>query len=454
MIVFLITMLLYGCGGGGGGGGPQSPVTQAVSSTQQATDSQQTTSSQQTTTPQQGSNTSVVSSRQPEASPLGRSVKLNNYNNWHFTNSNGWSKEQMLNVLANMGNVCFTELWDNVTPTSVRAYNPSAKIYRIYDLCVKNNWDSDWSNSKDTSRLQTPLTKAQIDANDWWLRDGDGNIVKESGNTWFMDVGKPGFKEAFLANMLERLNGKGFDGVVFDYWMCSIGGDSSYSWLRINPTSNAYANPNDWYTKAWQPFITYVMSGLHAAGYRVVANCAGDYGTGDYKQIWQRSQIDGVIYEQWQVNWGDNGGGWLNGSVIEQRINALAHDPLEMWTSDGAVLPNDPDYDRKTTLGLAMYYIGIPTSQDKRAYGHTYDRKVFWERLWDLNIGTPVESAVKQSGRYMWTRKFTQGVVLFNYEESSQLTYTLDGSYHDMNGKTYSGTVTVEPHTALILAKG
>jgi len=70
--------------------------------------------------------------------------------------------------------------------------------------------------------LQTPLTKAEIDKNDWWLRDGLGQKIGKEGNVWFIDPGKPGLKEAFVKAILERNEGKGFDGIVFDYWYPSI----------------------------------------------------------------------------------------------------------------------------------------------------------------------------------------------------------------------------------------
>jgi hypothetical protein len=262
-------------------------------------------------------------------------------------------------------------------------------------------------------------------------------------------VGKPGFKEAYLEATLSRMAGKGFDGIVFDYWWPGL--TDINDWMRSHPRPAAYPTDADWFNNAWKPFIEYVTRGIRSSGYRIIGNCVGEYNTTDPAYQWQRSKVDGVIYEQFAVGWPQQGGNWLPGSVIERRIDSFSKDPLEVWATDYGLQNTLPEFDQKRHAALAMYYVSVPVSQEKRSYYYINNRMVFWDPLWDFNIGTPSENAVKMAGKYFWSRKYSQGMVLLNYEGSESISFTLDRSYKDADGKVYSGTVTVHPHTGLIL---
>lgn len=396
-----------------------------------------------------------------EEVPEARSVRLHTYNMWHFgtTSDSAEVLEQRLEILAKRDNIAFTELmewpnevsgWSKLSPQSILAINPNAKIYRLYDLTVKNTWDTDWNDPSDTRRLQTPLTRTVIDANDWWLRDGDGQIVKENEKTWLLDPGKPGFKEALLEGILTRSGDKGFDGFVFDYhglhyikrWITDRG-------LKAPP---AYPDNDEWFTKALQPAFDYLFDGLKREGSRIIVNCPGEFGATDWMQDWMRSRIDGAVYEQGAVGWA---GEWLPGSWIERRINSITNDPLEVWVGDGGVVDEDPEYDRKKLVSLAMYYIAIPTSQNQssRSYHHKGTGEVYWDPLWDFYIGEPVAPASKDPEKYFWSRQYSEGIVLLNYESSDSITYVFNGTYYDSSGEPIVGSVTLPAHTGFILFK-
>ncbi|HET6453343.1 MAG TPA: putative glycoside hydrolase [Armatimonadota bacterium] len=356
--------------------------------------------------------------------------------------------------MAKRDNICCGE-GSPVTPEKIKALNPDAKVYCLYDLLCKNIWDSDWKDPSNTERMQTPLTRRMIDRNNWWLRGVEGTIAKENDSTWLLDVGKPGFKEAYLDGALSRMDGKSFDGVVFDYLWPSA--SSLKQVLKLEGLQD-YPSDDEWFYRAWKPFFEHVVTGLQKAGYRVIGNCAGEYGTIGLKTIWQRSKVDGTIYEQGAVDWRGNNGAWLPGNIIERRIKALASDPLEVWfanngiIADNPAVPDTPDFKRKVVVSLAMYYIGIPASQEKRSYDYAYDWKPFWDPLWDLYIGEPVERAIKTPGKYFWSRKFTCGVVLLNYESQETINFSLDGEYRNPAGERVTGEISITPHTALILA--
>lgn len=387
------------------------------------------------------------------------SESINNYGTWGIgsTSDSASVLQARLNLLGKRNFVTFGENaewpndvsgWSKLTPMSIKAINPNAKVYRYYTLMFKDFNDSDWNKASDTRRMNGLLDHTTVDANDWWLRDGDGNIVPSSRGRYY-DVGKPGFKEAYLKAILDRNAGKGFDGVLLDIWCPRI----SVNWFAngyftTHPLPAAYKTDADWLNNAWKPFIQYVVDGLHAAGYRVIGNCVGEYDTGDPNYIWQRSVVDGTVYEQWAVNWD---GSWLSGSTMERRINDLRSEPLETWITDAGLKSSLSDYDQRHAVALAAFLIGTTGDLTKQSYGNSYDSgNPFWRSLWDVNVGTPSELAVKMSGRYFWSRQFSGGIVLLNYDSES-VSFSLPGTYADMAGATYFGSISVPAHTGLIL---
>lgn len=412
---------------------------------------------------------------QADTAPVNRIVRLNTYNMWSIVSSpdhlDPVKLESSINTLAKRENVNYTEGgehvnstsgWSKLTPDSLKKINPNIKVYRTYDLVVKSTWESDWNNPDDTSRMQFPLTRAKINdpdnirngqfninaTDDWWLRDANNQVVKENNDIWFVDIGRPGLKELFVDAVIQRNAGKGFDGMVFDYWWPGIKWPmEKYDW--VFPPKH-YANESEWF-EVWQDFIDLLTTRLHEQNYRIIGNCAGEANTDNPHQIWQRSKIDGTIYEQWVVDWPQNGGIWLPAKTIEKRINAFNSDPLEAWSADYGLQTKLPDFAQKNLAGLAMYYIAIPQDSSKRSFNYYNESKVFWDPLWDYSIGNPVSaSSTKASGKYFWSRKFTEGIVLFNYDSES-ISYTLDKKYIDINGKEYSGSIILASHTGLIL---
>jgi hypothetical protein len=357
----------------------------------------------------------------------------------------------MLQVQARKDSILTTESWPVSAPSAMKSINPRAKVYCYYTLSAKTFNDVDGAMPDGTIQQRNPVSKALIDSNDWWLRDGNGQVVEEMSNCWFVDVGKPGYKEAFLSSLLTRLAGRNLDGVIFDYWTPGLQTGYIAGFFKNRPLPAAYPTDQDFFTKAWQPFIEYVMTGVRQAGYRVIGNCAGEYNSGNARSDWQRQYVDGTVYEQFAVDWPNRGGNWLSGSTINNRINRFANDPLEAWSADYGLSMADPLYSQKLNASLAMYYIAIPMSQANRSYGEYGNCKIFWESIWDVQIGVPSASFVKKSANYFWSRKYTQGLVLLNYEADATISYKLDRAYYTPDGNKLKGTISVPPHTGMIL---
>lgn len=387
-------------------------------------------------------------------------------------------------ILAKFNDVILTEAWDlqGVTPAKLKALNPNLKVYRLYTLNLKPTWDSDWNNPFDASKYQFPIPREKINdpnnirggaldlkaTDDWWMRDANGSVVKESDSQWFVDIGKVGIKELYLEAVLARNSGKGFDGVVFDYW--SVWMISTWLSKKGLPVPEKYdvvkdsdpTNDGDkdalWYENAWKPFITYVMNGIHAAGYQIMGNCAGEYDSGNVRLDYKRSLVDGTVYEQGSIGWPETGSNWLSGLIIEKRLNALYADPLTVMVGTYGLRSSDTAFSQKQVVDLALHYMGLPqdpTLRAKRSYHYYKDGGIFWDALWIFKIGVPSAEKVKISDKYAWSRKFTDGIVLVNYGDSNdsteQVTFVIDKTYKDPNGNEYTRTVTLPAHTGLIL---
>jgi hypothetical protein len=68
-----------------------------------------------------------------------------------------------------------------------------------------------------------------------------------------------------------------------------------------------------------------------------------------------------------------------------------------------------------------------------------------------MYIGPPIESARKQAGLYAWSRKFSQGMVLLNFEMAKDVEFTLDKTYLSYSRARYTGSVTLPARTGLVL---
>jgi hypothetical protein len=162
--------------------------------------------------------------QQPDAGsspPVKRSVRLNGYHILGMGSSSDspdiltsrlemWAKRDLVVYSEGAEWVNDVSGWPKLTPQSLKKLNPNIEVYRYWTLMAKAEWEPDWHYSKAENnrndqdhkkrwlRWNCPLNKATIDKYDWWLRDGSGEVVKETSTIRLLDVGKPGFKEAYV----------------------------------------------------------------------------------------------------------------------------------------------------------------------------------------------------------------------------------------------------------------
>lgn len=386
-------------------------------------------------------------------------IRLNNYNNWVHPKPTDADYAERVASLVKRDRIVMSEGYEQgsaLTPESLRAMNPDTKVYRLFTLTCKCRWESDWNYDREwhsQNCLTNPVPYQTIVKNDWWLRDGAGDVVCEHEGCWLVDVGKPGYKEAMLTAILARMAGKAHDGIVFDYH----GAGAWHAYIGWNATKSlqGYAS-QDAYAQATDEMLAYVMSGIKAqTDLEIVGNCAGMYIN---PNVWQqsfRTMVDGNIYELMTINGQYNR---ISEQELERNILSLLDDPMEVWTSEfgligpESVLDEDPEYNQKFMASVAAYYMGLPQDavlRERRSYGAYNNSRVFWEPMFDLDLGQPLARPVKISSG-VWRREYTKGLVLLNWS-AVPAAYDISGSYKYLSGQRARTRVTLEPKTALFL---
>lgn len=366
--------------------------------------------------------------------PTNYAFKGNNYGNWYSTRT-GYTAAELLALIVKRDDVM---LWERLysagyTPAAIKAVNPSAKCYAYYRLMNKNTTED--ANSAGQSG---PVAYATIDAADGWLKDAEGAICTEDASNYYVDIGASGYAAAYLAAILARLSGKGYDGVVLDYWWYPTRFEESWE-------GGTYADEDAYFT-AFLAFATTVVNGLKAAGYRVIGNQVGEYSATDSIRTAQRALVDGVVYEKGAFGWS---GDYLEGSEIEQRMTDFQADTLEVWFQNGGLFDTDADIEQKKRLALGMYYCCVPTGRTDRNFNYQNAGRIYWDTQFDYSIGYPLGDAVKGTG-YSWQREWSQGTVLFNYTNAA-VDFTTETELTGDDGTVYAaGTVSVPAYSAII----
>ena len=123
---------------------------------------------------------------------LTRSVKLNSYNSWMMIDPiYKRDPDKLQTALRTMAQhdivllpeqewVNLTPGWDKLSVASLRNLNPNIRVYGYY-RCAKSSIEADWGKEQDqvpeNPGLDCPIPYHEIRNNNWWLRDGNGNIV-------------------------------------------------------------------------------------------------------------------------------------------------------------------------------------------------------------------------------------------------------------------------------------
>jgi hypothetical protein len=163
----------------------------------------------------------------------------------------------------------------------------------------------------------------------------------------------------------------------------------------------------------------------------------------------------------------------LKGGVIECFVRApnspiASYGSVSNWKKNVDILV-DSAVKRKKILAVTKVWVTATQAEKNKWHmfalasfllGHQprytsfeflYDQShVFDHPYWNTDLGAPL-APYRSSSSGLYRRRFTRGLVLVNPTTSS-LSKTLRGTYTNIaTGNTLSGTITVQPHTGIIL---
>ncbi len=228
------------------------------------------------------------------------------------------------------------------------------------------------------------------------------------------------------------------------------------------------AHPSDpVYVQAMREWLEWMRRRINAAGARVIMNV--DYGRGgeaDFISI--ASAADMVLNEASFVNqycskqdyhYQDDVPGrpdpdvWTERfttfrTVARQRGLVLTHSCTASQIQPGVVSWAIANYllVRGPHTFIAFYY--GQTSPTTRSL--VIERPEF-----NVQIGSPAGEPTRISGTKMWSRPYTNGIVLVNPSATTPHSTTLPpGTYRDLEGNIMQGRITLSPTTGLVLLYG
>jgi len=307
--------------------------------------------------------------------------------------------------------------------------------------------------------------------NNWILRDTSGNYVKAYGESaYYVDFGNPAY-HTWLANWYEGYIGQyGLDGASLDNWFCESSVWYYTSQTPINPrTGNQWTNQQ--ICDAFKA-MTLKVKQVIGSGKHVLLN--GVYnGNSFYTSGRNQYFIDGILNggsdalmsEGWISSY--DASEWYSEETWKKGID------FTVWMEDnfqgdyfmticadesffsGNNFPPDmteAQYQQYVTYCYASRLLTVKQLTAIMCFGY-YIENAYPQSLFKIKIGTPSESYNILGSSHVYARKFTGGMVLVNPTYDSY-TVTIGSGYKNaVTGSFVSSTLTVQPHTSLILTK-
>jgi hypothetical protein len=312
--------------------------------------------------------------------------------------------------------------------------------------------------------------------NNWILKDANGNFLYDVKipSLFLVDKGNPSYQE-WAAQWLKRyIDQYGFDGVYEDCsgypWIGENCFDSNWwaGWagVPVNPlTGNGYTD-QEWRNaeiSLANKIKSYIDSKL------LIQNgvfCGSFFFKRPYSDILLQSRVDGTVSEGWMLDL--NQAQWYTESQWQDAIN------FELWMGNNlfpqksagtfmAVCQNAAPLDESAAFlpagctnsqyALFVYgslLLGVTTTGDIYLNLGLYSDTYYVQNLHAIDVGLPTNDYYVISGTHVYTRDFTNAKVIVN---PTNISYTaiLGGTYQSTDGTSIGSSITVYPHTAVIL---
>jgi len=310
----------------------------------------------------------------------------------------------------------------------------------------------------------------------WLLRDANGAPIAISFGSLVqshaVDISNADYQRDWVQNAVAQITKQGYDGVCVDhvsefYYHFGRFGFGPANPVRVLDDKGElvpkFSNSTEW-DAARVDFIKNVATGIKSAvpGGKVILNsgCGTDWARYPWSEFVK--YVDGIVNEC-AFYYADDSrvpytlGNYRGRAYWEQTLRDMALAAAMPRPFVSIVQTRIEENDTaKLRFSLASYLLGAYDSSFFAAdsfhcvswdeYNHVFDSPDY-----DLRIGTPVSAyRLDQSGVYV--RNFTGGLVLVNPDQYASYTYSLTGTYVDLDRRTVRpGAKTLGPLSAMIL---
>jgi hypothetical protein len=291
----------------------------------------------------------------------------------------------------------------------------------------------------------------------WYARDAYGQPVssKSEGN-WLMDVSNQSWIQDRVQTCTSYISASGYDGCYVDMLGASSVAAGYVSSPPVNPATKQL-----WTSQDWLAATSKLGAAVKSANpsRMVVGN-----GLQNGRQYFSSPDATSVLLNGVD---GGNAQGWIRGAG--EAINSFPSaanwkQDVDMLVDAGAkgksvvtmtkvwgVNATQDQIDAVHRFALASFLLGTDGNQYFDFDANQTDGAVVPDHPYDhVNVGQPTGAYALKSNVYV--RYFTNGVSVVNASKTNAYTFTLDGTYRNLQGQSMS-SVTLAPDTGDVLSR-
>ena len=332
----------------------------------------------------------------------------------------------------------------------LRAAHPEAEILLYKDVSFTASDGCQWAPFQGTG-----LDYCDADSHESWFLHRKSNpsqrISSEAySNYQAMNVGNPGYQQAWAETVLGRLKDAHADGSGAQYdgvWM-----DDTNLFPGHGMDGQIAELSDAQYRAATLSFVNSVAPQLESAGFKAVPNLA--------MESWEPAQRSAAvsiagkvssINREGFVRWGESGELFTTdgGAPIWKDEVTLAEQTQAAGADLHAITYGSVGDTRTQRYARATFLMAWDGSDGGAINYRTSEASKSWAPNWTTDIGTPTGSrkAVGQG----FTRSFSNGIVVINPGSTGTQQFSLGGSYRNPDGGACVSTIELASARAAVM---
>jgi len=307
--------------------------------------------------------------------------------------------------------------------------------------------------------------------NNWLLKDSGGQyITTASGTAIMIDIGNPSLQQ-WVANWFKGyIDSYGADGAYLDSFVPNLEMAWGMSASPINPRTG-----NPWTAQEFkQAAMDMVDEISDTTGKPVLSNSCYS-GNHFYRSDYQATLLDyllnsqiaglhseGWISSQWTEEWYDEANWkksidmavWMEDNFLSKGNKIFwttSENAAIIWIPEGEeLLPEGVTKEQYVLYCFASRLLATRNDGNYMNLG-LYMPQDYPQSLFEVNIGSPFGNYYRNGNLYI--RQFTDGMVIVNPTYSSQQFSVSEAYKNAVDGVSVSSSLTVLPHTGILLKR-